>query len=248
MSKLSYLIDTGAEVSVLPPRSEDRDRSPINNMQLQAANGTAIRTFGQRSVAVELGLAKSFEWSFTIADVSKQILGADFLRHYGLLVDLKCKRLMDAETFLTVPTSYRRSTVSKLCVLVKNDSYSDILSEFQEVTTPCIKKCRLLGKVEHHIDTRSRRPAFVCARRLSPDKLAAAKKEFKKLLEMDVIQPSNSPWSSPLHMVEKPSGGWRACGDYRALNPASEDDRYPMPHLQDFTIQLEGKTFSQRLI
>ena len=46
MSKLSYLIDTGAEVSVLPPRSEDRDRSPINNMQLQAANGTAIRTFG----------------------------------------------------------------------------------------------------------------------------------------------------------------------------------------------------------
>ena len=88
MSKLSYLIDTGAEVSVLPPRSEDRDRSPINNMQLQAANGTAIRTFGQRSVAVELGLEKSFEWSFTIADVSKPILGADFLRPYGLLVHL----------------------------------------------------------------------------------------------------------------------------------------------------------------
>ena len=30
MSKLSYLVDTGAEVSVLPPRSEDRDRSLIN--------------------------------------------------------------------------------------------------------------------------------------------------------------------------------------------------------------------------
>ena len=207
MSKLSYLIDTGAEVSVLPPRSEDRDRSPINNMQLQAANGTAFRTFGQRSVAVELGLVKSFEWSFTIADVSKPILCANFLRHYGLLVDLKCKRLMDAETFLTVPTSYRRSTVSKLCVLVNNDCYSDILNEFQEVTTPCIKKCRLLGKVEHHIDTRYRRLVFARgARRLSPDKLAAAKKEFNKLLEMDVIQPSNSPCSSPLHMVEKPSG------------------------------------------
>ena len=90
VSNLSYLIYTGAEVSVLPPRSEDRDRSPINNIQLQAANDTAIRTFGQRSVAVELGLAKSFVWSFTIADVSKPILGADFMRHYGLLVDLKC--------------------------------------------------------------------------------------------------------------------------------------------------------------
>ena len=76
-----------------------KNRSLINNMQLQAANGTAIRTFGQRSVAVELGLAKSFEWSFTIADVSQPILGADVLRHYGLLVYLKCKRLVDAETF-----------------------------------------------------------------------------------------------------------------------------------------------------
>ena len=175
VSKLSYLIDTGAEVSVLPPRSEDRDRSAINNMQIQAANGTAIRTFGQRSVAVELGLAKSFEWSFTIADVSKSIVGADFLRHYGLLVDLMCQRLMDADRFLTVPTSYRRSTVSKLCVLVKNNCYSDILNEFQEMTTPCIKKCRLLGKVENHIDTRCRRPVFARARRLSLDKLAAAK-------------------------------------------------------------------------
>ena len=221
---------------MLPPRSDDRDRSPMNNMQLQAANGTAIRTFGQRSVAVEHGLAKSFEWSFTIADVSKPILGADFLRHYGLLVDLNCKRLMDADTFLTVPTSYRLFTVSKLCVLIKNYRYSDILSEFQEVTTPCINKCRLLGKVDHHIDARCRRPVFVRTRRLSPDKLAAAKKEFKKLLEIDVIQPSNAP------------GGWRACGDYREQNAASEDDHYPMPHVQDFTIQLEGKTIYPRFI
>ena len=125
----------------------------------------------------------------------------DFLRHYGLLVDLKCKRLMDAETFLTVPTSYRRSTVSKLCVLVKNDCYSDTLNEFQEVTTPCIKKCHLLGKVEHHIETRCRRPVFARAR-LSPDKLATAKEEFKKLLEMDVIQPR-------IHLGRHRSTWWR---------------------------------------
>ena len=61
------------------------------------------------------------------------------------------------------------------------------------------------------------------------------------MVEMEVIQPSDSPWSSPLHMVEKPSGGWRAYGDHRALNATSEDDRYPMSHLQDFTMQLEGK-------
>ena len=64
---------------------------------------------------------------------------------------------------------------------------------------------------------------------------------------MDIIQPSSSPWSSQLHMVAKPLGGWRACGDYRALNAVSEDDRYPMPHLQDFTIQLQGKNIFSKV-
>ena len=89
----------------------------------------------------------------------------------------------------------------------------------------------------------------VCARSSSVTGQISSgyKNEFNKLLEKDVIQPSNSPWSSPLHMVEKASGGWRACGDYRALNAASEDDRYPMPHLQDITIHLEGKSIFSKV-
>ena len=57
VSKLSYLIDTGAEISVLPPCPEDRHNSS-GGIQLQAANGSSIRTFGERSVQLYLGLAK----------------------------------------------------------------------------------------------------------------------------------------------------------------------------------------------
>ena len=226
-------------ISVMPSRPGDRCNSP-DNVQLQAANGSSIETFGRRSVKVELGLAKPFTWNFTIADVTKSILGADFLRYYGLLVDLGRKRLMDAETFLTVPTSYRRTTVSKLCVITNKDMFSNILDEFKDITTPCIKRCRLQGKVEHHIDTRGSRIVFARARRLAPDKLAVATEEFSRLLDMNIVRPSNSPWYSPLHMVPKPSGGWRDCGDYRALNAVSEDDRYPIPHMQDFAVNLIG--------
>ena len=239
VSRLIYLIDTGAEISVMPPRPEDRSHSP-DNVQLQAANGSSNQTFGRRSVKVELDLAKPFTRNFTIAEVTKPILGADFLRYYGLLVDLGRKRLMDAETFLTVPTSDRRTTVSKLCVITNKDMFSNILDEFKDITTPCIKSCRLQGKVEHHIDTRGSRPVFARARRLAPDKLAVAKEEFSRLLDMNIVRPSNSPWSSPLHMVPKPSGGWRACGDCRALNAVSEDDRYPIPHMQDVAVKLIG--------
>ena len=78
---------------------------------------------------------------------------------------------------LTVSTSYRGTTVSKLCLIANRDIFSDILDQFEDITTPCIKRCRLQGKVEHHIDTRGSCPVFARARRLAPDKLALAVSE-----------------------------------------------------------------------
>ena len=82
-----YLVDTGAEVSTIPPTKLDCQRGPAS-LSLQAANSSQISTYGTRSLTLNLGLRCPFRWLFIIADVKHPILGVDFLQHHGLLVDV----------------------------------------------------------------------------------------------------------------------------------------------------------------
>ena len=46
--------------------------------------------------------------------------------------------------------------------------------------------------------------------------------------------------ASPLHMVQKPDGSWRPCGDYCRLKTQTVPDCYPLPNVADFTSRLNG--------
>ena len=85
-NKQQFLIDTGAEVSALPPRATDWTHR--QGYDLQAVKSSTIATFGTRSLTLNLGLRRSYSWILTIAAVNHGIIGADFLRHFNFLVDL----------------------------------------------------------------------------------------------------------------------------------------------------------------
>ncbi|XP_063616254.1 uncharacterized protein LOC134789613 [Cydia splendana] len=242
-TKTQYLIDTGSDLCVFP-RLLVNERRKKTDYELYAANSTVIATYGYITLHLDFGLRRIFEWRFTVADVSKPIIGVDFLIFYNLLVDCRNQKLIDKTTSLFTDAQQvsAAETISSIRTTLTNDStYTLLLRDFPDITRPAGKLGAPKHDTVHHIRTTPGPPVSSRPRRLDPERLKIAKKEFDDMLQNGTARRSESPWSSPLHLVRKKNNGWRPCGDYRALNARTIPDQYPVRHIQDFAYMLAGK-------
>jgi hypothetical protein len=76
------------------------------------------------------------------------------------------------------------------------------------------------------------RPKKQRLRKMSDEKIEAAKAEVHRLLEDNFIEPVAYPtWLSNVVMVQKKSGKWRMCIDFTSLNKACPKDNFPLPRI-----------------
>ncbi|KAL5500729.1 hypothetical protein EMCRGX_G012325 [Ephydatia muelleri] len=67
------------------------------------------------------------------------------------------------------------------------------------------------------------------------------------MLGREVIQPSNSPWASPVVLAQKKDGINRFCVDYRKLNVVTRKDAYPLPRIDETLEALGGSRWFSTL-
>ncbi|GBM55290.1 Transposon Ty3-G Gag-Pol polyprotein [Araneus ventricosus] len=239
----TQVCNSGADVSIIPATSQNKKKAEY---LLYAANGTEISTYGIKMLNLDLGLRRDFQFPFIIADVTKGILGADFLHKYNLLVDINKKKLIDGITNLFVLDDITATSIDNVVsTLNKSIKISNLLLKYPEISKPNLFPKEIKHDVKHFIETNGH-PIHAKARQLDPKRLAIAKEQFTFMLNNEIIRPSNSQWSSPLHLATKKDGSYRPCGDYRQLNAQTIPARYPIPRLEDFhQILKETKIFSK---
>ena len=105
-----------------------------------------------------------------------------------------------------------------------------LAQEFPEVFTTMPGRTSL---VEHSIHVGDAIPIRHKSYRIPYLKREVVREELDQMLQTGVIQPSTSPWASPIVLVQKKDGGVRFCVDYRKLNHVAKFDAYPIPRVEE---------------
>lgn len=91
------------------------------------------------------------------------------------------------------------------------------------------------------------KPVNIKPYRYSPMQKDEIEQQIVAMLQQGIIQPSSSPFASPVLLVKKKDGTWRFCIDYRALNEITVKNKYPIPIVDELLDELSGAKWFTKL-
>ena len=105
-------------------------------------------------------------------------------------------------------------------------AYADVFAESNN-------ELRHTNMVEQSVDTGKNPPIGQQFRRMPPFRREQASKLIEYMLKRKIVQPSSSPWASPVVIAMKKDNSLRFGMDYLKLNSITRKDAYPLPRIDD---------------
>ena len=123
---------------------------------------------------------------------------------------------------------------------VQRKELAEVITQYREVFPDVPSKTNL---IEHDVDVGDSAPIKQHPYRVSPMKKELLDKEVQYMLKNDIIEESQSNWSSPCILVPKHDGGFRFCTDFRKVNDKTKSDSFPILRIADCIDQIGNAKF-----
>lgn len=246
---ISYigLLDSGA------------NRTVINSDLAQSLKSMGLKTYRSKDIQVAtadgnrhniteiIDVPVKFNGHFNVVKMmvmpnlsQKVLLGKDFFSKFGIFINFKGDS-SDYCQMISTLSSQESSVISK-----------QDLSDYQQATldTLIYSMKQTIGSglgrthiIKHEIDTEGGKPIHQKQYNFSPVIRREIERELDEMLAKDVVEPSHSPWCSPVLIVKKPNGENRLCLDSRQLNKVTKRDTYPLPRVSNILDNLKNAKF-----
>lgn len=250
---IAGLLDSGAAVTIIGNKAHET----LIRKGLQLSSNEANPTFiiaagGQKLQSVgSMNLPIHFEDQFHIIEAlvvpeveNNLILGIDFWRKFHI-----CPKYLNSVNICTVNdnlTSFHDPKAHLQDYETLDESQrvmaDNVISQFEQISS----KVKGLGNthlITHRIDTGDTQPIRQRYYRLSPEKQRILAEQVDEMLALDVVEPCESAWSSPVLIVTKKNGEPRFCLDSRKLNSVTKKDAYNLPYVSEILDNLRDARY-----
>ena len=262
------LFDSGANCSLISKEWVDKNNIPYHpsSQQVTLAQGNKTdRVVGTTPpLDFQLGIF-STQWPFLVLPHLSHnvILGTDFALWFRVTYDPYdwslvilgntqeqlpvffnhplCPKDVQADDDTPTADLASLSIDDDEVITPKTESWSSIypfLLPYEELFRPMLGNPPL-RPVEHEIVLKtSAKPKKLSPYPISPEKRVVMHQQITDLLKQGALEPSYSPWASPLLFVKKKDNTWRMCIDFRNLNAETKSDAYPLPRMSTLLQQI----------
>lgn len=253
--KITALFDTGATVSIVGNtgveilKNLNLDFYPTKTKFVCVADGSQQKVIGVVDLPIVINDVCRVISALVVPSVEHDfIFGSDFANKFSLLVDFKNNTWFSQSS----PNS-SFNFKNNVCILNTTDTLSKfqkdkaqkVIDSFREISS----KDRLgrTDKISLTIDTGDSKPFKQKQYLMSPYMLKILNSELDEMLKLGVVEPSNSPYCSPVLLVKKANGEHRFVLDSRILNQNTRQDSYPLPNIDRIINMLRGAKFISKI-
>ena len=247
------LLDSGAAVTLLGNNSHIKLLKFGLNLfvddciNLVAAGGQILKSIGYINLPIRFENTFSIIKAYVVPEIETPlILGVDFWRKFKLCpnhissLDIP-KPSSHSERVLTSNstehiTSYENLENSQRLIA------DNLIEQFKEISMDR-KGLGRTNLITHRIDTGDAEPIRQRYYRMSPEKQRILIEQVNEMLDLDVVEPCESAWSSPVLIVKKKNGQPRFCLDSRKLNSVTKKDAYNLPYVSEILDNLRDAKF-----